>query len=106
MADVQTKIEIATLGTREEVVEVAAVIAVTDTADTVHQIAVVFDKPYVRPPVILGAVTIDTASAKGIASVEDVTAVGMTVNLYQIGAGDLATQDHNVRVSFVGWKTK
>jgi hypothetical protein len=104
MADTQKKTILAALGTRETVNSVTAVIAVTDTADTTHQVAVVFDKAFKAAPDIIGAVTIDAGSAKGVASVEAVTTTGMTVNLYQALVGALATANHNVVVTYAGQK--
>ena len=103
MADVQTQLELAPLGTREKSIKIVATIAVTDGADTKHSVAVVFDKAFVRAPSVIGAVTIDDASNAGVASVDSLTATGCNVNLYQSIAGSLGTGDHDVVVNIVGW---
>ena len=103
MADVQSQIPLESLGTKEKTYLCAATIAVTAGADTKHTVAVVFEKAFVVAPKILGTYTKDAASNKGVPSVDSVTATGMNVNLYQIGAGDLATADHVVYVTYIGW---
>lgn len=104
MADIQTQLEIAPLGTRERVIEVAAEVPVTDTADTTHTVAVVFDRAYVRAPKVVGVNAPLAASAKGSPSCTDITTTGCNVNLYQALVGALATQDHTVSVNLVGWQ--
>lgn len=99
----ETQLEIAPLGTRERVEKSVATVAVTDTADTVHTEAVVFDKPFVKPPTVFGINAPVAGTEKGVLSATDITTVGMNVNIYQIALGDLATADHQVTVSLVGW---
>lgn len=103
MADTQFKVQsIPSLRARSDTRRVVAAVPVVDAADTVHTVAVVFDQEFINPPEIHGAVTVDAASAKGVPSVSAVTTTGMTVNLYQALAGALATQDHNVHVTYSG----
>ena len=104
MADVQTQLKLSTLGTREKAIKIRATIAVTDTADTTHVVPVVFDKPFVQLPDVLGCNTPDAGSAKGVPSCTDITLVGCNVNLYQALSGALATADHDVDVNLVGWQ--
>jgi len=104
MADVQTQLEIAPLGTRERVTQIKATVPVTDTADTVHTVAVVFDREFVRPPKVVGSNTPVAGSEGGVPSCTDITTVGCNVNLYQAISGALATGDHIVDVNIVGWQ--
>ena len=106
MADVQTRVvSIPALGPKRPTIQIKATIAVTDTVDTIHTVAVVFDKPFVKAPVILGVSTQEAATNKAVACVDSVTATGLNANLYQIAAGDLASTDHFVYVIISGEST-
>lgn len=104
MADTQKKLEIATLGTREEVHKVTASVVVTQGADTTTTLAVTFDNEYVNIPDIIGVVCTDANAVKANFSATDITATGMNVNAYQVLAADLVTATYLVEVTLVGWK--
>ena len=104
MADTQVKINIAALGTREEVLKVKADLVVTAGADTTTTTAVVFDKAFVNIPEVVGVVCVDAAVVKGNISCDTVTATGMNVRLYQVLAADVASATYVVEVILVGWK--
>jgi hypothetical protein len=101
----EKQLSIAPLGTREQIRKVTATIAVTDTADTVHTVAVVFEKPFVQIPEAISAINVDGLGKKGSCSVDSITKTGMNVNIYQALAGAIATGDVEVEVSLVGWRT-
>ena len=105
MADVQTQLQLATLGTREKAVKVAADLVVTAGADTTTTTAVVFDKPFVEIPNVLGVVSVDDAVIKGTVSATNVTKTGMDVNIYQVLAGDVASATYTIDVNLIGWQT-
>jgi len=105
MADVQYKVKsVGSTGTREDVQQVNATIAVTDTLDTIHSVSVVFNKAFTEIPIIHGVFTKDIASIKGSPGVDVVTKTGMDVLLYQHDATDLASADHQVYVTYSGQK--
>lgn len=104
MADTQEKLEIATLGTREEVKKIKASLVVTAGADTTTTLAVTFDKPYVNAPEVIGVVSVDATLNKVNVTATDVTKTGMNVNIYQVLSADLASATYVVEVSYVGWK--
>ena len=100
----EEKLSIATLGTREAVIEVSASILVTTGANTLQTTAVTFDKAFVAAPKIIGVTGKTTALRKGILSADSVTPTGMNVNIFQINSGDVASGTHVVQVALVGWK--
>lgn len=104
MADVQSKLEIATLGTRETVIKVKAAVVVTAGADTTTTTAVVFTKAFVNIPEVIGVVCVDDDVIKGSVSATNITKVGMDVNIYQVLSGDVASATYDVEVTLAGWK--
>ncbi len=104
MADTQTKLDIATLGTRETVIKVKATVVVVSGPDTTSTIAVVFDKPFVQIPEVIGVVSVDPLLVKIFVSATAVTTTGMDVNIYQILAAELGSGSFVVEVTLVGWK--
>lgn len=102
MADTQTKVEIATLGTRETVLNIAAEVVGTDVADNTFTTAVVFAKPFVNPPLVLGVTVEVVDAAQAIASCTEVTTTGCNVNLHQVIELPAATYIVNAKI--VGWK--
>jgi hypothetical protein len=102
MSEVQ--IDIATLGTRQEVKKVKATLAVTQGADTTTTLAVTFDNEYVNIPEILGVVCTDAAAIKANFAATDITTTGMNVSAYQVLAADLVTGSYVVEVTLEGWK--
>lgn len=104
MAHTQAKVNIAALGTREEVVKVKAALVVTAGADTTTTTAVVFDKAFVNIPEVIGVICTAAAVVKGNISCDTVTATGMNVRIYQVLAADVASATYTVEVTLVGWK--
>ena len=90
MADVQSQLQLSTLGTKEKAIDIIADLVVTAGADTTTTTAVVFDKPFVNIPKILGVVCTDDDVIKGSVSATNVTITGMDVNIYQVLSGDVA----------------
>jgi len=104
MADTQSKLNVAALGTRETVNKVKATLVVTAGADTTTTTAVVFDKAFVAIPEVIGVVCTDVDVIKGNIAATDVTKTGMNVKIYQVLAGDVASASYTVEVTLVGTK--
>lgn len=100
----EAKLPIATLGTRESVIQVSASVIVTAGAGALNTLAVTFDKAFVNAPKIVGVTSKVTGLRKAILSVDSVTTTGMNVNVFQVGAGDVTSGTYVVDVALVGWK--
>ena len=103
MADTQIQLQIASLGTRETIRKAKVDVVVTAGADTTTTTAVVFDKPFVEIPEIIGAVCTDAGVIKGSVSATDITKTGFNANIYQVLSGDVSSDTYSVEVSYVGW---
>ncbi|MCP3683428.1 MAG: hypothetical protein GY861_12140 [bacterium] len=99
----EKKLPIATLGTRETAIKVTATLAVTQGADTTTNLAVVFEKPFVNIPDVIGVVCTDVAGIKANFTADTISKTGMNVKAYQVLAADLVTGSYDVEVSLVGW---
>ena len=99
----EKQLRIASLGTREGTIKVSATLVVTQGADTTTTLAVLFDKPYVEIPDIVGVVCTDAAGVKANFAATDITKIGMNVRSYQVLAADLVTGSYIVDVVVNGW---
>jgi hypothetical protein len=100
----EVKVSIATMGTRETVQQVSATVPVVTGANTMQTAAVTFEKAFVQAPVLLAVSAKTIGLRKAILSVDTITTTGMNVNVFQINSDDVATGDHVVDVTLVGWK--
>ena len=104
MADTQTKLGVAALGTRETVNKCKATLVVTAGADTTTTTAVVFDKAFVNIPEVIGVLSTDATLVKVNVAATDVTKTGMNVKIYQVLEADLASDSYVVDVIYTGQK--
>jgi len=101
----EAKLSIATLGTRESVIQVTASVMVTAGANTINTLAVTFEKAFVNAPKIIGVTSKALALRKAaMLSATAVTTTGMNVNVFQKEAADVANGTYDVDVTLVGWK--
>ena len=100
----EAKLSIATLGTRESVIQVTAAVTVTAGNSALNTLAVTFEKAFVNAPKIVGVTTKVAGLRKAMLSVDSVTTTGMNVNVFQVATADVASGTYNVDVALVGWK--
>lgn len=100
----EAKLNIATLGTRESVIQVTAAVTVTAGAGATNQLAVTFEKAFVNAPKIIAVDSQEVGLLKANLRVTNVSNTGLTVNVYQVLAGDVVNGTYNVNVTLVGWK--
>lgn len=104
MADTQVKLDIATLGTRQEVLKVKADVVVTAGAATTSTLAITFDNPFVNIPEIISVISKDSGLTKGNIGAHTVTKTGLTAYIYQVLSADVASATYTVEVTLYGWK--
>ena len=98
----ETKLSIAALGTRENVVQVTAAVPITGAAGALGSVQVTFDKAFVNAPKIVGFGNDSIDLAKSICSVSTLTASSMYVNIWREALANLANGTYTVKVNVVG----
>ena len=102
MADTQSKVKVASLGTRETVLKARVVVAATAAANALHQTAVTFDTAFSAIPDVLGISIQSDGASRGVANVNGLSTTGFTMNLIQTQTVDVNTGSHNIDVVFSG----
>lgn len=100
----ETKLNIATLGTREEVIEVTGAVAITGAAGALGQQAVTFEKAYVNAPKVLAVVGESLDLVKVKLSACSISTTGLTLGIWRNALADLANGTYTVKARIIGWR--